>query len=73
MRNIEVNWKGVHKLLKGLNTFKATGADSIPAFILKAADADTNVTDIYEEWGSTIGKVLLSGQMSCISPVSKDL
>ena len=37
MPNIEVNWKGVHKLLKGLKTFKATGPDSIPAFILKAA------------------------------------
>ena len=35
--NIEVNWKGVHKLLKGLKTFKATGPDSIPAYILKAA------------------------------------
>ena len=37
MPDIEVNWKGVHKLLKGLKTFKATGPDSIPAFILKAA------------------------------------
>ena len=37
MPNIEVNWKRVHKLLKGLKPFKATGPDSIPAFILKAA------------------------------------
>ena len=37
MPNIEVNWKGVHKLLKGLKPFKAKGPDSIPAFILKAA------------------------------------
>ena len=37
MSNIEVNWKGVHQLLIGLKTFKATGPDSIPAFILKAA------------------------------------
>ena len=36
MPDIE-NWKGVHKLLKGLNSFKATGPDCIPAFILKAA------------------------------------
>ena len=35
--DIEVNWKGFHKLLKGLKTFKATGPDSIPAYILKAA------------------------------------
>ena len=37
MPKLEVHWKGVHKLLKGLKTFKATGPDSIPAFILKAA------------------------------------
>ena len=37
MPNIEVNWKGVHTLLKGLKPYKATGPDSIPAFILKAA------------------------------------
>ena len=36
MPNIVVNWQGVHTLLKGLKTFKATGPDSIPAFILKA-------------------------------------
>ena len=37
MPNIEVNWKGVHKLLKGIKPFKATGPDSFPAFIIKAA------------------------------------
>ena len=37
MPNLEANWKGVHKLLKGLKTFTATGPDSIAAFILKAA------------------------------------
>ena len=37
MPNIEVNWKGVHKLLKELKPYKAAGPDSIPAFILKAA------------------------------------
>ena len=37
MPNIEVNWKGVYKLLKGLKTFKAIGPDYIPVFILKAA------------------------------------
>ena len=36
MPKLEVHWKGVHKLLKGLKTFKTTGPDSIPAFILKA-------------------------------------
>ena len=34
---IKIDWKGVHKLLKNLKTHKATGPDSIPAFILKAA------------------------------------
>jgi hypothetical protein len=29
--------KGVHKLLKNLKPHKATGPDSIPSFILKAA------------------------------------
>ena len=37
MPEIKVGWKGVHKLLKNLKTHKATGPDSIPAFILKAA------------------------------------
>ena len=37
MPEIKVDWKGVHKLLKNLKTHKATGPDSIPAFILKAA------------------------------------
>ena len=37
MPKLEVNWKGVHKLLKGSNTFKATGPDSIHAFVLKAS------------------------------------
>ena len=35
--SIEVNWKGVHKLLKGIKPFKASGPDSLPTFILKAA------------------------------------
>ena len=37
MSNIEINWKWVHKLLEGLKPFNATGPNSIPAFILKAA------------------------------------
>ena len=37
MPNLEANWKGVHKLLKGLKTFTATRPESIAAFILKAA------------------------------------
>ena len=37
MPEIKIDWKGVHKLLKNLKTHKATGPDSIPAFILKAA------------------------------------
>ena len=37
IHSIKVKWKGVHKCLKGLKPFKATGPDSIPSFILKAA------------------------------------
>ena len=37
MPDIKVNWKGVHKLLKGLKPFNATRPDSTPAFILKVA------------------------------------
>ena len=37
MPNIEVNWKEVHKLLKGIKPLKAIGPDYIPAFILKEA------------------------------------
>jgi len=37
MKDININTKGVHKLLKNLNAHKATGPDSIPSFILKTA------------------------------------
>ena len=37
MPHITVDWKGVHKLLVNLRPHKATGPDSVPAFILKAA------------------------------------
>ena len=37
MSEIKIDWKGVHKLLKNPKTHKATGPDSIPAFILKGA------------------------------------
>jgi hypothetical protein len=37
MEDIKINSKGVHKLLKNLKPHKATGPDSIPSFILKAA------------------------------------
>ena len=40
MPPISVNTNGVRKLLKGLRSFKATGPDEIPAFVLKhAADS----------------------------------
>ena len=37
MPDITVNWEGVHHLLKRLKSFKATGPDSILAFVLKVA------------------------------------
>ena len=42
MEKIDVQTKGVHKLLSDLKTHKVTGLDSIPAFILKTAAADHN-------------------------------
>ena len=37
MEKINVQSKGVHKLLSDLKTHKATGPDSIPAYVLKSA------------------------------------
>jgi hypothetical protein len=37
MNDININWKGVHKLIINLNVNKATGPDQVPAFILKVA------------------------------------
>ena len=37
MPDIAITMKGVHTLIKGLKSFKVTGQDSIPTFILKAA------------------------------------
>ena len=37
MEKIHVKTKGVHKLLSNLKTHKATGPDSIPAYVLKLA------------------------------------
>lgn len=37
MKDVIINSNGVLKLLKNLNTHKATGPDSIPSFILKTA------------------------------------
>jgi hypothetical protein len=37
MEDFKINSTGVHKLLKNLKPHKATGPDSIPSFILKAA------------------------------------
>ena len=72
MPNIEVNWKGVHKLLKGLKPFKATGPDSIPAFILKAAAGELALilARIYQTSLDT-GQVPSDWRDAWIVPVSK--
>ena len=72
MPNIEVNWKGVHRLLKGLKTFKATGPDSIPAFILKAAADQLApiLTGLYQT-SLNSGKVPLDWKEAWIVPVFK--
>ena len=72
MSNIEVNWKGVHKLLIGLKTFKATGHDSIPAFILKAA-ADQLGPILARQYQTSLnsGEVLSDWKDAWIVPVFK--
>ena len=37
MQNTNIDWRGVHRLLKKLKVHKATGPDEIPAYILKTA------------------------------------
>ena len=48
--DIKVNFKGFHKLMKGLKSFKPTGPDSIPSFVLKAAidEFAPTLTRIYQ-------------------------
>ena len=72
MPNIEVNWKGVHKLLKGLKSFKATGPDSIPAFILKAAADQLApiLTQLYQTSLNT-GQIPTDWREAWIVPVFK--
>ncbi|XP_063416249.1 uncharacterized protein LOC134697892 [Mytilus trossulus] len=50
MKDIKIRTNGVHKLLKNLKPHKATGPDSIPAFILKAAAEQLApiLTDLYQ-------------------------
>ena len=50
MPKLEVNWKGVHKLLKGLKTFKATGPGTIPASILKVMNCGEIPTELKDAW-----------------------
>ena len=72
MPDIEVNWKGVHKLLKGLKTFKATGPDSIPAFILKAAaDQLAPILTILYQTSLNSGEVPSDWKDAWIVPVFK--
>ena len=37
MQNLEIDWKGVHILLKNLKIHKAIGPDEIPEYILKTS------------------------------------
>ena len=72
MPDIAVNWKGVPKLLKGLKSFKATGPDSIPAFILKAAADQLSpiLTRLYQTSFDT-GQIPSDWREAWIVPVFK--
>ena len=58
MDDIEVSEKGVLKLLQNLQPNKATGPDSIPAFILKigAKELSPVLTAIFQ-WSLDAGQV----------------
>ena len=68
MPDITVNWKGVHKLLKGLKSFKATG----PAFILKAAaDQLAPILTILYQTSLDTGQIPTDWREAWIVPVFK--
>ena len=70
--DITVNWKGVHKLLKVLKSFKATGPDSIPAFILKAAaDQPVSILTILYQTSLDTGQIQTDWREAWVVPVFK--
>ena len=72
MRDITVNWKGVHKLLKGLKPYKATGPDSIPSFILKsAADEIAPILTVIYQYSLDTGEVPQDWKDAWIVPAFK--
>ena len=72
MPDITVNWKGVHKLLKGLKSFKATGPDSIAAFIMKeAADQLAHILSILYQTSLDTGHIPTNWREAWIVPVFK--
>lgn len=66
MPDIKVDWKGIHKLLQNQKTYKATGPDEIPAYILKTATDELDpalallfqlsidLGEIPEDWGQAL-------------------
>ena len=72
MEKINVQSKGVHKLLLDIKTLKATGPDSIPAFVLKAGADQLSplLTRLYQyslDTGRGLEERLYSSQSSSLT------
>ena len=72
MNNIEVSEKGVLKLLQNLRQNKATGPDSIPAYILKigAKELSPILTKIFQ-WSLDAGQVPSDWKEAMVVPIFK--
>ena len=73
MEDIKINSKGVHKFLKNLKLHKATGPDSIPSFILKAAADQLApiLTELYQTSLNTAGVVPQNWKDAHVVPLFK--
>ena len=72
MEKIHVQSKGVHKLLSDLKTHKATGPDSIPAYVLKsAADQLAPILTRLYQYSLDFGKIPPTGKNAFVVPIFK--
>ena len=73
MEDIKINSKGVHKFWKNLKPHKATGPDSIPSFILKAAADQLApiLTELYQTSLNTAGVVPQNWKDAHVVPLFK--
>ena len=72
MPDIKVDWKGVHKLLKNLKTYKATGPDEIPAYILKTAtDELASTLSLLFQLSIDLGEIPEDWRQAFVVPILK--